>query len=253
MAFPYLCTLFLICLSIFIKVLFEKHFIFKMNPLLFLYAGLILLNLYAALTHSFTLNLATKPLLMLTLSLYFYQNIAKKADITNKKWVYAILFGLIFSISGDTWLVWDDDTSFMLGLGSFLLAHLSYFIGFYQYPSENKGLLQQKPIFALPMLAFWFSINYFLWENLADLKIPVVVYSGVITLMSLGAIHLWGKIGSLAHLLLGGVALFVVSDTMIAINKFYAPIPYAGLWIMTTYLVGQYFIAAGVLRVYNKF
>jgi uncharacterized membrane protein YhhN len=221
-----------------------------MNPLIFLYAALILLNLYAALTHSFALNLATKPLLMLVLALYFYQNIAKNLDTGSKKWLYPILIGLICSISGDTWLIWDDNTSFMLGLGSFLLAHLSYFVGFYQYPSENKGLLHQKPIFALPMLVFWFCINYFLWQNLADLKIPVIVYSGVITLMTLGAIHLSGKIGSLANLLLCGVALFVLSDTMIAINKFYTPIPYSALWIMTTYLLGQYCIAKGVLKIH---
>ena len=137
-----------------------------MNPLVFLYIGLALLNIWAAFTHDFTLNLATKPLLMIVLSLYFYQKTTQKIAFSIQKSSFWLLLGLIFSISGDTWLLWDDDLSFILGLGSFLVAHLCYFIAFYKFSSKNKGLLPQKPWLAIPMLLFWVSINYILWDKL---------------------------------------------------------------------------------------
>ena len=46
-----------------------------------------------------------------------------------------------------------------------------------------------------------------------------------------------------AVLALGG-ALFVASDALLATNKFGAPLPLAGLWILATYWAAQWCIAA---------
>jgi uncharacterized membrane protein YhhN len=40
----------------------------------------------------------------------------------------------------------------------------------------------------------------------------------------------------------------VISDSMIAIDKFYTQIPLAGFWIMITYISAQYLIMRGLAR-----
>jgi uncharacterized membrane protein YhhN len=48
---------------------------------------------------------------------------------------------------------------------------------------------------------------------------------------------------------MAGVLLFVLSDSLIAANKFGQPVPYARVLIMSTYLLGQYFIARNAAAV----
>jgi uncharacterized membrane protein YhhN len=38
---------------------------------------------------------------------------------------------------------------------------------------------------------------------------------------------------------------FLLSDALLAINKFVAPIPMAGFWVMLTYITAQYLIVKG--------
>jgi hypothetical protein len=40
----------------------------------------------------------------------------------------------------------------------------------------------------------------------------------------------------------------MVSGTLLAIDRFVSPLPYAGLWVLSTYYVAQALIVAGVLR-----
>jgi uncharacterized membrane protein YhhN len=44
-----------------------------------------------------------------------------------------------------------------------------------------------------------------------------------------------------------GSLLFVISDSMIAVDKFYGEIPQAGFWIMLTYISAQYLIMRGLI------
>jgi uncharacterized membrane protein YhhN len=49
-----------------------------------------------------------------------------------------------------------------------------------------------------------------------------------------------------------GALLFIASDSILAFNKFYQPIPYASLLIMVTYLAAQYGIVWGILHLNQK-
>ena len=40
----------------------------------------------------------------------------------------------------------------------------------------------------------------------------------------------------------------MLSDTLLALNRFVLPLPLAELWILATYYAAQMFIVAGVLR-----
>ena len=51
-----------------------------------------------------------------------------------------------------------------------------------------------------------------------------------------------------AILFLTGAVCFVLSDTLLALNKFYAPFPYAAPLVMLTYCAAQYLITKGFIK-----
>jgi len=67
--------------------------------------------------------------------------------------------------------------------------------------------------------------------------------------MLLCSLHIFYKVNKKAavHYLLGAAA-FVLSDTLLAVNKFYQPFEYAGIFIMLTYCAAQYFIIRGYIE-----
>jgi uncharacterized membrane protein YhhN len=69
--------------------------------------------------------------------------------------------------------------------------------------------------------------------------------------MVMVALFRFGKTtaGSFA-MVFGGAILFMISDSLIAINKFLEPLPQSGFWIMTTYIGAQFLIVRGLLRHY---
>jgi uncharacterized membrane protein YhhN len=84
------------------------------------------------------------------------------------------------------------------------------------------------------------------------LRGPVAVYVVVIALMAAQAI---GRALSLppgaARRAAGGVALgaafFMLSDSLLAINRFVMPLPHAQLWVLTTYYAAQILIVHHML------
>ncbi len=80
------------------------------------------------------------------------------------------------------------------------------------------------------------------------MKIPVTVYGLVISTMLLFALHVASiKNREAAKWLLTGAILFVISDSVLAINKFYYPFEYSGVLIMLTYGMAQWFIVKGAI------
>jgi uncharacterized membrane protein YhhN len=77
----------------------------------------------------------------------------------------------------------------------------------------------------------------------------VLVYALVITLMALSALFRYGRttIKSFA-LVFGGSVLFMMSDSILAVNKFIEPVRHADFWIMLTYIGAQFLIVSGILR-----
>lgn len=210
------------------------------------YLLLSLIHIYATGAENALLIYITKPLLLTLLSIWFWLNTKNQATSFSR----FVLFGLIFSIGGDTFLMFVEKGPdyFIYGLICFLLAHVAYATGFLKYKSAEKGLLQSKPWMILFFLAFLLGNTAFLWPGIpADLKIPVTVYSIAIVTMAATAANLSGKIPSrLFTMLFLGVLLFVLSDSMIAINKFNPQgisIPNGRVFIMVTYLAAQYLIA----------
>jgi uncharacterized membrane protein YhhN len=163
-----------------------------------------------------------------------------------------LLIALTFSWIGDIILLFADkgEIYFIFGLVAFLLSHLVYILLFSK--QENTRINEKKEIFwlgALAILAYFFIMIDTLFPKLGDLKIPVIVYAVVITTMLFFAFK-----GSLKwttpanNYILVGAIVFVSSDSILAFNKFYAPITHASFYIMLTYCLAQYLIVSGILK-----
>lgn len=157
--------------------------------------------------------------------------------------------GLFFSWIGDVLLLFTDRNSlfFISGLVAFLIAHLVYILLFQK---QVKIVKSNQHIRILPLiLVYLFGMILLLWQSLAEMKVPVIIYAAVISamlLMSVKGYFEWKKPANL--IILVGAILFVISDSILAINKFYAPIPLSSFLIMSTYLAAQYFITKGILN-----
>jgi len=103
-----------------------------------------------------------------------------------------------------------------------------------------------------PVLTYGAMILWLLWGGLKEMKLPVTLYTLVILTMLTAAINRKGKVNPHSYrLVLAGAILFVLSDSMIAINKFNQPFELARVAIMTSYVTAQYLIAIGCLRQFN--
>jgi len=186
---------------------------------------------------------------MIFLGIHFYFN--KSGDNFYERF---ILIGLFFSFLGDTFLMFRETGTrsqqlFLLGLGSFLITQLLYFIAFWKY-ANGKGFVRKQPWVGLLFLAFLVGNSLFLLPDLPTaFKVPVLVYSTVITLMVLSCTNLYQTIpASTFILLIIGVLLFMCSDTLIGLNQFKKEdifIPFPRLAIMTTYILAQWLIVKG--------
>ncbi len=158
-----------------------------------------------------------------------------------------LLAALVFSLGGDVFLMLPGDQplwglpTFILGLGSFLVAHLFYIALFCQgqawFPSKRALLL---------VLGVGAAMYAIVWGGLGNdtvLKIAVAAYVTVISLMTAQAIGRAVTLGdSASRWVAVGACVFMVSDSLIAINKFVTPVALSSLWILVTYYCAQMLI-----------
>lgn len=185
----------------------------------------------------------TKPSLLIALILYFNFNNKNR----NSKTKIFTLIALIFSLMGDVLLMFDDRSPlfFMAGLVAFLLAHVFYIVIFCRRknPKINPfGMIAILIIYAIVLF-------YLLKNNLEDLLIPVIFYVLVILMMVISAFLRQKKVSKISFVFVFlGAILFVISDSILALNKFYMPLRFSNISIMLTYAMAQYFIVLGLIK-----
>jgi uncharacterized membrane protein YhhN len=186
------------------------------------------------------MNLVFKPLTTLLIIAYAWPRGTDRP--LTRRWV---LLGLVLSLCGDVALLWPE-RGFLPGLVSFLLAHLAYLRAF----TRHGVRLAARP---LPFVFYGVLaalILWHLWPGVpAGLRLPVLAYvvclasmaaqAAVVGLQSSGPPRQRGG----AVLALGG-ALFLCSDALLAANRFAAPLPLSGLWILLSYWLAQWCIAS---------
>jgi uncharacterized membrane protein YhhN len=156
----------------------------------------------------------------------------------------AVLAGLVLSLAGDVALLWPKQ-GFLPGLICFLLAHLCYLLAFTR---AARLAARWTPFVFYAVVAG--GILSQLWPGVpAALRIPVVAYVLCLAAMAAQAAVVWrtsqhnGGAARAAGLALGGL-LFVVSDALLATNKFHTALPMASMWILSTYWAAQWCIAS---------
>ncbi|MFM8392633.1 MAG: lysoplasmalogenase [Acidobacteriota bacterium] len=156
---------------------------------------------------------------------------------------YGLAAALGLSTLGDIFLALRIEHSFVLGLGSFLLAHLTYvglFINRWRRPLRPPVIRLGGTV---AFLIFSLFFSQWLSPGLGDLAVPVMIYVCAITIMVVSS--LWANFST--RLVVLGATLFMISDSILAADKFRVDVPWSGLLIWTTYYLGQYGIAIGFL------
>lgn len=165
----------------------------------------------------------TKPLLMPAL--------LKGKDKATKR-------ALALGGAGDVALMGSSDTAFTAGLGSFLAGHLAWITALRS--RSGGGFLREKPLAAAPYVAAFVGLNAYLWPKTGKDRVPVLLYSAALMGTALVALDS-GDPRTAA-----GGALFVASDSLLALDKFgdvHVP-AHEGL-VMATYTSAQALLAAG--------
>jgi uncharacterized membrane protein YhhN len=151
---------------------------------------------------------------------------------------------LAFSSLGDALLDLDPERHFIKGLLAFLAAHLIYILLFFR----NRARPLRPKVWQLALVAtvLIYSLLLSLWlaPSLGAMAAPVMLYVCVITMMAVSAI--------LARFskpwVYTGVILFLISDSILAVDKFKSPAPLGGYLVWATYYLAQCGIAIGFLR-----
>ena len=159
-----------------------------------------------------------------------------------------VRIGLMLSLVGDVFLLWPKE-GFLPGLIAFLLAHLAYIAAFC-----TPVRLAAKPSAFLAYAVLAAAILAALWPGIPGaLRVPVVAYVACLATMAAQAFVWWRSSvavqaadAPLARAAALGGVLFMASDSLLAINKFGAPLPLASLWILLTYWLAQWCIASAL-------
>ena len=218
----------------------------------FLIGGLILatlINWYAAFFERRKRFAATKPAVMVLLILIFlYFGGLQGTTI----WLF---IGLLFSLAGDILLLFSH-RYFLYGLVAFLCAQVSYLVGF------NASLPPLVPGFIGLGLVFLFTLLfYFLLKPQVEAKkqvkrlLPaILVYVTLLSAMTISAcLNIfkpgWNPLA--AWITFTGGAFFLLSDFMLAYDRFIKRFRLAHGFVMVTYHLAQFALVLGVLVQYR--
>ena len=213
----------------------------------FIYFIVFLSQLYAEYIDDHSLRTFSKPLIVIVLLVWIYLSSGLSTPFHK-----SIFIGLAFAWAGDVLLMVQQDNSsfFIFGLIAFLLCHVFYIraftLDFRSKPAQKNPFLILATIF---FTAFCVCLFIYLRPHLGTMQIPVLIYAIVISAMAIMAVSRFGRVNLFSfEMIFYGAVLFLFSDSMLAYNKFVQPLPNAGLIIMASYMLAQYFIVLGSIE-----
>jgi len=210
-----------------------------------LFAAILIADLVSVQLQNKMAEYIFKPLIIIWLMAGFVLQ-SRLVLSSLKKWVIAALF---FSWLGDVLLMLEEDNSlfFLMGLTSFLIAHIFYILFFHFI--QVKENVKNRWYFVLIVAVYYAILISLLSPYLGDMKLPVSIYAVFISFMLMLAIHmLFIKNKKAGLLMMTGALLFIISDSLLAINRFYKSFEMAGIFVMISYGLAQLFITEGASR-----
>ena len=211
-----------------------------------LFAVVVIIELTGRLVDNIQMEYFVKPLIMIWMALYFMR-FKKKSAFT-----VPVLFAFFFSWVGDNFLMFSgkNELFFFAGVGGFFFAQLTYIYVFLKFGERGgKGFLQKNLWVSLFFMAYIAGMMVLLFPGLEGMMKPIItIYALSLIGMSMMALNRSGRVGAISFkLVFAGSLLFLLSDSMIAFNKFHSTIPLAGFLIMITYIAAQYLIMRGLI------
>lgn len=220
--------------------------------IIFLVAALIFAALEALALQKnwFKLEVIAKPGVMVVLFLWLFTSVGMDGALL---WFG---LGILLSLTGDVLLMISLDRLFLAGLVAFLLAHIAYIIGF-NIPLPQMNFFGM--IFAVMIGLGGARIIRRILDPLpargqGRMRIPIILYSTVISLMLLSAMMKLTDISwnaNAALLVSLGAFLFYLSDIILAWHKFVAPIQHGRIYNIAAYQLGQIALIAGVVAQFS--
>lgn len=214
--------------------------------LFYIAAAFALLDWYAAWKENRYLLLIAKPLTVIFMMLW---------SMHVSGWQGGMLFfglGLIFSLGGDVALLFSSRW-FLLGLSSFLLAHVMFIVGFNQQMAPfsffSAGLAILVGLSGARVLKLIRS-GIAKMPGAKKMLPASMVYGSALAIMLLSAMltffnDLWNV--EAASFATAGAFLFFLSDTMLGYDRFVKKFPHARFWVHITYHLGLFGIITGAL------
>ena len=159
------------------------------------------------------------------------------------RYQWSVVAGLGFSALGDAFLMQRPDF-FMAGLGSFLVAHLCYVLAF---TSDVRWMGHKVPFGAWAVVGI--VLVTILWSGVGgSLRIPVVFYAvALLAMAAQAASRALTKRDTATLLAAVGAGLFVVSDSVLAFQRFRHPMVWGHVLVLGTYFAAQGGIALSVV------
>jgi uncharacterized membrane protein YhhN len=187
----------------------------------------------------------TKPLLMPILMAYVIYNV----NVIHKKPKVQLLVALLFSMLGDTFLMFSpaNEMFFLIGLSMFLITHIFYIL-FFISQKTNKIKIHQVILYIALIVLYYSGLMALIDAKLSHYAIPVYVYGLVLCVMLYSAFT--SSFQKQKLIIVTGAILFVLSDSLIAVSKFYMSESneLINSGIMLTYIFGQFLIVFGATK-----
>jgi uncharacterized membrane protein YhhN len=185
-----------------------------------------------------------KPMIMISLLMWSF--ISQDRRPVQRKVLFQV--GMFFACLGDCFLMFKG--YFLTGLVAFLVMQVAYILTFLPEVSlAQGGAGVGRKLFVALVLGG--GILWVVFPHLSELslRVGVPVYALTITCMAfVASLRSNGVSRSSYRWVVVGALLFLLSDTLIAINSFVHDVRYHHFFIMTTYTIAQYCIVKGMLK-----
>lgn len=191
-----------------------------------------------------------RPTLMLLLIVWY--SFGSSIQKTKVSWFFII--ALIFSMLGDIFRMPLFD-NFILGLAFFLFSHVLYSILFLW---ESRGQILRKFndnwLFMLIMFLILASV-------LISLLPPLIIKNQSVFLIAMPSLiialyllvissNVYSSVNNTIYgnyVMLGGL-FFIFSDSVLAINRFSIDVRLSSVWVLSSYVIAQWFIVYGYMN-----
>ena len=182
---------------------------------------------------------ALKSFLIPCLAFFLY-------NLKNRRVKLFLLGSILFSALGDCFLIFNGKLFFLLGLGSFLMAHVLYCLIMVNY-FQNYSFFGKNKGYVVFLLVYLLVFMTFLSPYLGDLFFPVLLYATVLAMMVFLALSLNVQFHGKHILIVLGAIFFLISDSLLGVSIFYQNFYKSHFFIMLTYLLAQSLLVYGLV------